>query len=300
MELKQLRYFAAIISHDSYRQAAQSLGTVESNLSIQMKHLEKELGTKLLVREGRTMRPTAAGLELYRHTKLILQQAQIISRAIPSVRENPSSRQTIHIGISGNYLTPLIVQAGKHLRQQFLFEFTQLDTHQILTQLKNNQLDLAITPLARSITQDPLLEFTFLFTDKTVALIPKKWSKLAQKKQITFAELFLNPLVALKQQFVVRQHLDEYFLQNHLQANIEYEVNDYSACLAIVQQNEIAGMVTKYFMQQQSPQKQLQVIPIISQILPIQMGIVSLKQPNLEIPVNQLKTALYEECLAIK
>lgn len=62
--LPRLSYFAAVAREGSLSKAARVLGTTHSNLSMQMRALEEELGGALLERQGRGLVLTALGHEV--------------------------------------------------------------------------------------------------------------------------------------------------------------------------------------------------------------------------------------------
>ena len=61
MDIKQLRYFCAIIDHGSITRASQRLNIAQPALSLHIKKMEEELGVRLLDRGKFGIRPTEAG-----------------------------------------------------------------------------------------------------------------------------------------------------------------------------------------------------------------------------------------------
>src|SRR5258708_1982346 len=76
MEVRHLQYFVAIADFGTFSKAAVQLRIAEPAFSQQMTTLEGELGRQLLVRNSRGVKPTGAGLRLYRHARLILRQLE--------------------------------------------------------------------------------------------------------------------------------------------------------------------------------------------------------------------------------
>src|SRR5476651_1344776 len=77
MELRHLRYFVAVAEEGSFTTAAERrLHTAQPSLSRQIRDLEYEVGTPLLVRNARGVEPTPAGRAFLEHARLALAQAE--------------------------------------------------------------------------------------------------------------------------------------------------------------------------------------------------------------------------------
>lgn len=74
MDLRQLRYFIAIVEAGSVTDASRRLHVVQPALSQRMAALESELGVQLLVRTRQGVSATPAGMELYARAKTIVKQ----------------------------------------------------------------------------------------------------------------------------------------------------------------------------------------------------------------------------------
>src|SRR2546429_4672645 len=61
MDTRQLSAFCEVVDRKSFSQAAERLGVTQPAVSLQIRSLEKRLGTKLLDRSGRRVEPTEAG-----------------------------------------------------------------------------------------------------------------------------------------------------------------------------------------------------------------------------------------------
>jgi len=72
MDTRQLAAFCAVVERRSFSQAADRLGVTQPAVSLQVRALEKRLGTQLLDRSGRRVEPTEAGWRLYRGAQRML------------------------------------------------------------------------------------------------------------------------------------------------------------------------------------------------------------------------------------
>src|SRR6266516_7085979 len=80
MELRQLRYFAAVASRGNFTRAAEELHLAQSALSQQVRRLESELGVELLVRTTRRVQLSEAGeIALTRATRVLSEVDALVS-----------------------------------------------------------------------------------------------------------------------------------------------------------------------------------------------------------------------------
>lgn len=111
MDLKRLRYFCTVAEQRSITRASDVLHIAQPALSKRLHELEDELGTELLVRNGREMHLTEAGAFLY-------QRACLILRSVEDMRHDTlqfahHARRVMKIGISylyEKYFTPILRQ----------------------------------------------------------------------------------------------------------------------------------------------------------------------------------------------
>src|SRR5881227_4237446 len=72
MDTRQLHAFCEVVAQSSFSKAAERLGVTQPAVSLQVRALEKRLGTQLLDRSGRRVEPTEAGLRLYHGAQRLL------------------------------------------------------------------------------------------------------------------------------------------------------------------------------------------------------------------------------------
>ncbi len=116
MEIRQLRYFIAVVELGSLTKAAERVHVAQPALSQQMAALERDLGASLLVRSAQGVRPTAAGENLYRHAQTILRQVEQAGTEIKSGHAGESG--TVRIGMPATIASMIAVPLLTRLRQQ--------------------------------------------------------------------------------------------------------------------------------------------------------------------------------------
>src|SRR5256714_12471982 len=99
MDTRQLAAFCAVVERRSFSQAAARLGVTQPAVSLQVRALEKRLGTQLLDRSGRRVEPTEAGLRLYRGAQRLLALEEQLVEEVAGVDEGELSG-SLEIGAS--------------------------------------------------------------------------------------------------------------------------------------------------------------------------------------------------------
>tara|TARA_B100000686_G_scaffold350330_1_gene446011 strand:+ start:1370 stop:2278 length:909 start_codon:yes stop_codon:yes gene_type:complete len=162
MDVRQLRYFSAIVDAKSFTGAADRVNVAQPALGLQVRKLEEELGVSLLYRHSRGVIPTEAGTVLMRHANAILKQIEQAKQEVIDVSGPP--RGDIVLGITPTASALLALPLVKACRSQYpdislkLFEGL---SEEIMRMLNENILDMGFTynpELVSGIRTEPLLE----------------------------------------------------------------------------------------------------------------------------------------------
>jgi len=99
MDLRQLRYFIALATHQHFGRAASVLHVAQPALSRQIRLLEEEFGVQLFVRHARGATPTDEAL-------FLLERASFLVRYAEQIKQDMSARQSEPSGPVSVGLTP--------------------------------------------------------------------------------------------------------------------------------------------------------------------------------------------------
>ena len=97
MELRQLRYFSAVVEEGTVTGAARRLNMTQPPLTAQLHALEEELGCTLFRREGRRLRLTDAGQTFYQRACTILGMCNATAAEMEHFQEGTAG--TLRIGV---------------------------------------------------------------------------------------------------------------------------------------------------------------------------------------------------------
>lgn len=95
MDVRQLRYFLAIVDNGGFGKAAEHILVSQPSLSQTIASLERELGVELFHRVGRTVRLSAAGEELVGHARVVVRDLEAAASAMDALRGVRSGRVDI-------------------------------------------------------------------------------------------------------------------------------------------------------------------------------------------------------------
>lgn len=149
MNLQQLEYIVALDIHRNHVKAADHCHVTQPTLSTMVKKLEQELGVKIFDK-SLPLKPTSAGEMVIHRARQILQEVKNLREFIRNEKDS----------IEGEFRLGVIPTLAPYLLPRFLNEFLEkhpgtsftvieMQTGDIVKQLKTNRLDIAIlvTPL---------------------------------------------------------------------------------------------------------------------------------------------------------
>ncbi|MFZ6818595.1 LysR substrate-binding domain-containing protein [Undibacterium sp. Ji22W] len=207
MELRQLRYFVAIVDHGSLSRAARVLHIVQPALTQQIQQLEEELGASLLHRSAQGMQATDAGKIFYEHALAILKQVADAKSAVNQTTDKPSG--TVALGIpqsaSGALAFPLLT-AVRAAFPDIVFQLTEELTGNLTEQLASGRLNLAVL-----FDDGQLGKFnTKALVEEQMMYITRTDSQYAcKRKSITLDKVLQAPLILPSIQHGVRPRIEQ-------------------------------------------------------------------------------------------
>ncbi|KRD96130.1 LysR family transcriptional regulator [Bosea sp. Root381] len=145
MDLRQLRYFAAIVEQGSFSKAATKLRVAQPALSQHLRHMEEELGVALLHRGTRGVLPTEAGERLLTRARSILAEFAALPEQVRGEAELPAGE--VRIGLPGTvseqFSVPLI-QAARGRYPAIRIRIAEAMSGFVLDWLRRGEVDLAV------------------------------------------------------------------------------------------------------------------------------------------------------------
>lgn len=197
MEIRTLRYFAAVAREENMTRAAKQLHVTQPTLSKAMKSLEDELGKKLFVRHSFNIQLTDDGILLRKRAADLLEMADKISSEFQSM--NDITGGDVYFGLAESWQIRHLARVIKEFvtaYPDFRYHITSGDTEQVTEKLDKGILDFAV------LVEEP--DYTkydgLLLSEKDIwGLLMPDDDPLAKKESITVDDLVGLPLFASEQ-----------------------------------------------------------------------------------------------------
>src|SRR5438034_11146950 len=151
MDTRQLAAFCAVVERRSFSQAAERLGVTQPAVSLQVRALEKRLGTQLLDRSGRRVEPTEAGLRLYRGAQRLLALEEQLVAEVGGEAEGALTG-TLEIGAStgpGGIVLAQLLCEFQGQNPELHVALSVFDTQTVVELVAGRELELGVVGAAR-------------------------------------------------------------------------------------------------------------------------------------------------------
>ena len=206
MDTRQLAAFCAVVERKSFSQAAERLGVTQPAVSLQVRALEKRLGTQLLDRSGRRVEPTEAGLRLYRGAQRMLTLEDQIVAAVTASAEGDLAGDLVLGASTGPaaIAVPLLLCEFQRESPGVRVFLTVSDTHAIVERVASRELELGIVGAAR---RHRGVRFEPFFSDEVILACPP--GHRFAGRTISLDELREESLVLMQEGAGVRQVVED-------------------------------------------------------------------------------------------
>lgn len=194
LELRQLHYFIAVAEELNFSRAAERLRITQPPLSLQIKHLEAEIGFPLFYRNNRQVELTDAG-------KMFLEEVRKIFTHLERAVENAKRTHhgeigSLNVGFVGSAtydILPSVLREFHNLYPDVQVHLFEMSTPVQIQALLEEEIDIGV--LRPPVNSDSLCT-EIVSTMPCVLAVPKK-HPLVGKKNLSLSDLSGYPFVML-------------------------------------------------------------------------------------------------------
>ena len=209
MEIRQVQSFVHVARLGSFSRAAETMGYSQSAITVQIRLLEEELGTKLFDRMGKKVSLTPQGKRFLEHASRILYE---MNRTIMAMNEDRELENPLHIGTIESLCTakfPRILSQFHTLYPKVNIQITLDSPEKLIRMMEHNELDLIY------ILDTPRWN--------------KEWIKVMEAAEPIVFVASVNSEFALRKEMVLQDILGEPFFLTEKNANYRQALDQHLA-----------------------------------------------------------------------
>jgi DNA-binding transcriptional LysR family regulator len=143
MDTRFLESLITVIDNGSMAEAARQLNLTSAAIALRIRALEAEIGTRLLARSGRSVRPTEAGTAILARARDVLNNV----RDLKSVAVGDTIAGELRVGVNPTALSgllPSILTATEKQYPEIAIQITRAGSAELYPKILNGDLDSAI------------------------------------------------------------------------------------------------------------------------------------------------------------
>lgn len=243
MDIRQLKYFDAIVRNRNFTKAAKELFLSQPSLSNQMKLLEQEFGYPLFEKDTKQFVLTDAGKIFFENSREILHQFDILCKQMKQLKE---------IGAGEIYLGTL--GSSKYWGKKIITEFREKypgvrviiqdkGAHEMEEALLSHKFHVAFT---YKMTDSPLLEYFCVGNVEYVLLVSSN-HRFASCAEVEFSDITQEKFVMSSQEYAMQKIFSQYGHKSVFEPAILYESNNIDTVVDLVASGMAVSLIPRNF-----------------------------------------------------
>lgn len=240
MELRQLRYLIAISEELNINRAAKLCYVTQPALTQQIKKLEDELNTSLLIRRGRGIILSEDGERLTKHARSLI-------RKVDAIKSEFTRSQNNHVNQISLAAVPVIhklIGSKKNLELSRLnIKLKKMCNDQMEYELRRGLINAGISSIV------PDIEDTF---SRTIArekmyVVVSKGHSLNCSEQIDIKLLNNEPLALLSKELMEREYIDTYIKENKINVKLKFDITTFDELISLIKYSNFISILPHSF-----------------------------------------------------
>lgn len=236
MELLQLRYFQTVAYMEHISKAAKTLNISQPSLSLMIKRLEDEMGTRLFDRTGRNIQLNDSGKILLEHVNTIFSEIENAKMEIQNKYNETHKKITISIS-NPRFLSGMLMEYFNKNPDAYIQQSLG-SRESISVQLKKGAIDLGI---AGPPIEDESIESCVLVEEEVVLVVPNN-HHLTNRTTIDLKEVASESFISLAGYEEYKSTINKLCQAAGFEPKIVFEV-DYDLLIEMFQLNKCVGLI---------------------------------------------------------
>lgn len=230
--LRQLRAFVLVADKGSFVAAAETLALSQPALSHSIQQLEEQIGSSLFHRTTRSVKLTGLGMGFLPTARHLLRQVDTSIADIQEAAARKRGRVVVACLPSIAFRLMPAVIAGEASRLGLRVVVRDVNLTAITTAVLDGQADLGIGSFE---TAAPSLDGVVIGRDRFYGAFPKS-HPLAQKPEVTWADLQGHAFIAMTLEHGIRNLIDNAIAPHNVRLSIASEVSNLVTIYGLLEQ----------------------------------------------------------------
>jgi LysR family transcriptional regulator, transcription activator of glutamate synthase operon len=250
MEVRQLRYFEAVVRHRHFTRAAEELHVAQSALSHQVRRLERELGVELLTRTTRTVTPTEAGELVAARARTAMAELEALRGEVDELRGLVRGHVSVGALLFGGELDiPRTLARFSSTFPEVELGLREGTARRMIEMLANGTIDVAF---ALELEPPEGLERIELSSEE-LALAMRPGHPFAGEGALAVAALRDSRLIVFERGASTRQLADTALADAEIQPRVALEANDLALVRSLVAEGLGLAILPRSFLERPGP-----------------------------------------------
>ncbi|GAA2104279.1 LysR family transcriptional regulator [Actinomadura alba] len=231
MDLITVRWFLAVAEHGHVTRAAAELRVSQPGVSRAIGRLERELGTVLFDREGRSVRLSRYGEVFREHARRLVAEEESARRAL-ALAADPGHGE-LRLGFlhtQGATLVPDLIRRYRRRYPHVTFRLLQDSSARMQAAVRAGDADFAIISPR---PDDPAFSWWPLVTERLLLAVPAG-HRLARRSRVRLADVAGERFIAMRPGYGLRTITDELTRQAGIRPEIAFEGEEISTVRGLV------------------------------------------------------------------
>lgn len=291
------RIFYYVAKYKNLTKAADALHSSQPNVSRTIRLMEHEFGCSLIVRSNRGISLTPEGEQLYSHLKIVMEQIQLAENEILKI--SGLEKGVVTIGASETGLHMLLLPVLNKFKQTYPGIRIRILNHlttQALNSIRDKQVDFSVVAAPAEIAKPLRSESLLTFTD-----IPIAGNSFSHLKDVPLSiqELSQYPLICLGEDTMTYRFYEDFYHQNHLQMEPEFEAATTDQILPMIKNNLGFGFIPEVYASDALKKGEVFRIPLTTPIPCREIYFIQNENHPLSAAAKELKKLLREYAQSI-
>lgn len=232
MDVRALRYFVEVVRQQSFTRAAEKLFVTQPTISKMLRQLEEELGSTLLLRDGRKLHLTDSGQAVYQRGLTILQEFKQLEMEIGDLNQLKTGELRLGIPPMVGMQIAGAISAFHQRYPGIILKISEFGGLTVQQAVLSGSLDLALTALP--VEPELPLNTLPLMRHPLSVLVPRHPDWL-ERRSVTLAEVAAHPLLIFNEEFSLNRQLMRAFQRQGITPQIAVRSGQWDFLAAMVQ-----------------------------------------------------------------